>query len=1018
MSEVLHGSAGVNQLNVSADKTQVYGLSGNDTLISNGKSEVLLIGGSGDDSLIMLGGNGTLSGGKGSDIFVYNGGNDIITDYAKQDKISISGENLSIESYSIDDDKNLVLSFADGGNLTIIGGAGKAINFVEKKKTTTSFYETVGAFDGKKKSVVLSGAENTFSAAKYSKLVTIDASNVNDYMDITGNSKANSIIASGFGGTLNGGKGKDTLIGREYMEDVFVYENKGGKDVIENYGSGDKISLGSGVSFKDSKFKKDNAIIKFKSGSITVNNAKDVEVTLTSSTENETIYSNGVFIDQVNSVAKVYGSYKGSIDLNAYDYYVITADATEAKKKISLLGNGDNNILFGGKGKDTLTGGEGVDIFVYNAGDGDDVITNYAEVDTISIKGDTLSKAAAKNGDLIFTLASRNKITIKGGDGKVITYVDDSGEHTYPEETFKFNAKGTAVTLTADYAKDEFDVADYEYKNSVVTIDASATDQDISITANKKNNSVVGGAGNDSIYGGKGNDNLLGGKGADVLLGEDGADTLEGGAGNDTLTGGKGADVFVYTKGDGNDKITDYDDDDMISIKSAIVNKVSTSKDKKDIIFTLDTKNKITITGGVDKVISYVDSEGEHVYPEPVKFNGKGTAATLLASYVKDNFDLADYDDYKDSVVNIDASAVNHDISITANKLANKIIGSEENDYIDGGNGADSILGGKGADTLVGDNGDDTLEGGTGNDSLTGGKGADVFVYNKGDGNDIITDYAEDDTISIKSDTVNKTTTKNGDVVFTLTSKGKITVAGGADKVINYVDADGEHTYPESVKFNSKGTAVTLTSDYTKDEFNIGDYDDYKDSVKVIDASAVEHDLSITGNKLANKITGTEEDDYISGGNGKDTILGGDGNDTLEGGKGNDNLTGGEGSDVFVYASGGGNDVIADFTTEDKIVISSGTISKITSKNSDVIIKIGSGKITVKNSADKTIPIYDATDKVLAYYSPSNNFLEDDESFTLSELVKEKSYDVLATPDINFTADKSYIPVIAQSNKK
>ena len=69
MAKVIHGDTGGNQLNASADKTQVYGLSGNDTLVSDSKSDVLLIGGSGNDSLIMQGGNGTLSGGKGSDIF-------------------------------------------------------------------------------------------------------------------------------------------------------------------------------------------------------------------------------------------------------------------------------------------------------------------------------------------------------------------------------------------------------------------------------------------------------------------------------------------------------------------------------------------------------------------------------------------------------------------------------------------------------------------------------------------------------------------------------------------------------------------------------------------------------------------------------------------------------------------------------------------------------------------------------------------------------------------------------------
>ena len=62
MAKVLHGDAGGNQLNVSVDKTQAYGLKGNDTLISDNKSDVLLVGGSGDDRLIVMGGEATLSG--------------------------------------------------------------------------------------------------------------------------------------------------------------------------------------------------------------------------------------------------------------------------------------------------------------------------------------------------------------------------------------------------------------------------------------------------------------------------------------------------------------------------------------------------------------------------------------------------------------------------------------------------------------------------------------------------------------------------------------------------------------------------------------------------------------------------------------------------------------------------------------------------------------------------------------------------------------------------------------------
>lgn len=70
MAKVIYGTAGDNQLNAT-DKSQVYGGAGNDTLLSDGKREFLLVGGSGDDILILSGGAGSLSGGAGSDTFEF-----------------------------------------------------------------------------------------------------------------------------------------------------------------------------------------------------------------------------------------------------------------------------------------------------------------------------------------------------------------------------------------------------------------------------------------------------------------------------------------------------------------------------------------------------------------------------------------------------------------------------------------------------------------------------------------------------------------------------------------------------------------------------------------------------------------------------------------------------------------------------------------------------------------------------------------------------------------------------------
>ena len=54
--------------------------------------------------------------------------------------------------------------------------------------------------------------------------------------------------------------------------------------------------------------------------------------------------------------------------------------------------------------------------------------------------------------------------------------------------------------------------------------------------------------------------------------------------------------------------------------------------------------------------------------------------------------------------------------------------------------------------TLTGGGGNDALAGGGGDDVLTGGTGRDTFVFAKGGGHDVITDFAEDlDRIDLSS---------------------------------------------------------------------------------------------------------------------------------------------------------------------------------------------------------------------------------------------------------------------------
>lgn len=84
---------------------------------------------------------------------------------------------------------------------------------------------------------------------------------------------------------------------------------------------------------------------------------------------------------------------------------------------------------------------------------------------------------------------------------------------------------------------------------------------------------------------------------------------------------------------------------------------------------------------------------------------------------------------------------------------ADVVNGGAGNDFLFGGSGGDTLRGEAGRDTLSGDDGNDVLAGGAGNDLLYGGQGNDTFVFQFGDGRDLVFDFkagaGSDDTIQL-----------------------------------------------------------------------------------------------------------------------------------------------------------------------------------------------------------------------------------------------------------------------------
>lgn len=1149
---------------------------GEDDSINGGAGKDTILGGDGNDTIVGGKGNDSLVCGDGDDVFAYaNGdGNDVITDYQMGDTIKITSGTVKSAVVSGND---YVLTVGSG-KITIKDAKDKYIKVLDADNNVSWYPENpVPAIEYSNGTVTIKkrykgDAFNTadFESNFKGKVYTIDASAVTHSMSITGNKEANSIIATDeddyidggvgkdtiYGGdgndTIVGGKGNDSLVGGD-GDDVFVYNSGDGNDVITDYTSGDLIKVESGT-IKGVNIKGNDYVITVGSHKITVKNAKDKYIQVQDASgettwypekrEDVMSYSNGTV-----TVKKGYSQKYFSADDFASGFAgdVENINAAAVTHVMTIVGNDVANSIVGGKSKDTIYGGEGADtivggkgadklyggddadVFVYNKGDGNDVIADYETEDILSFSGVTVKNHVNKSGNTVFTLSDNSKITITGGADKVIRYTEDGEtiEKFNDKDVVNFNKKGTSATLISSYYDDSFDNTSYsDYANSLVSIDASEVEHSLSITGNKKANYIVGtsqddyidgGEGADKLYGGDGSDTLVGGKADDTLTGGDGddtflyyngngkdvildyqqgdiikvasgtvsstavlkgndcvftvgkgtitvknakdkyvhvvdandndiwwpedpssrltysngtvninkkytdktfdvnafeegfagkvytinasavthvmtiigndeansivgtsqkdtiyggegADTISGGKGNDIFYGGDGADVFVYNKGDGNDKILDYEEDDTIAINGVTVKNVAKSKNGQDVVLGLSNKSSITVSGAADKVVYHSENGGDiQTYPEdtdPVNFNKKGTSATLLSSYDDDSFVVANYSDYANSLVSIDASAVEHTLSITANKKANYIVATAQNDTISAGAGADTLIGGKG------------------NDVLTGGSGADIFLYNKGDENDKILDYDEEDTIKISGVTVKTVTTSknNEDFIFTLSDNKKITVAGGADKDISLSinGTDTIYSGKGTVNYNSDHTAATLTSGYEDDSFTTSNYSAYTSTLVTINASQVEHEMTIGGSTLGNYIVGTDEDDNIDGNSGSDTIYGGDGNDSILGSKGNDTLYGqdgndtlwggadndtlygGDGEDIFFY-KGDGNDKILDYTSVDSIVIQDANCSGYSSKGDDVTFKFNSGanQLVVKGGADKFIALKD-----------------------------------------------------------
>jgi Ca2+-binding RTX toxin-like protein len=260
-----------------------------------------------------------------------------------------------------------------------------------------------------------------------------------------------------------------------------------------------------------------------------------------------------------------------------------------------LQGRQGHDLLDGGTGTDTMQGGTGNDTYVVDVAG--DVVTELANEGTDTVQASinytlgsnveklTLTGTSDINGtgnsleNILIGNSAANVLT--GGAGND-TYLVGAGDRVVENLNGGTDTVQSTVTWTLGSNIENLALT------GTVNINGTGNALNNALVGNSGANTLDGGSGNDTVDGGDGNDSLLGGSGDDTLLGGlgndilaagsgndvlnggDGTDTLDGGsgedqllgrAGNDTLTGGSGADQF--TGGTGNDTMTGGSGNDL-----------------------------------------------------------------------------------------------------------------------------------------------------------------------------------------------------------------------------------------------------------------------------------------------------------------------------------------------------------------------------------------------------------------------------------------------------------------------
>ena len=462
-----------------------------------------------------------------------------------------------------------------------------------------------------------------------------------------------------------------------------------------------------------------------------------------------------------------------------------------------LYGGDGNDELTGGSGYDIVNGGKGDDIiwddlgtdrYIFQKGHGHDVIYGWGDydsnydyeeideryldfensIDEIEFQGAIFNQArfirGGTDGDdlIIYAYGTDDSLLIadffSNPTGRSFRFIFDDKQITLDDIANMIFVKNVQEWGTGWRGRDQLEGD--ENDNS---IEDDFGGDDI-LNGYGGNDYLGGGPGNDIINGGDGDDYLYGnsryinsgecfddgddildgGNGNDRLYGQIGTDTLIGGSGNDYLAGGHWEkDRYIFQINHGEDIIFDkgYDDIDFHYFSNELIFKGANSQNARFsrsennlIIYAYNTNDSVTLknffesrfhraftyefddkTLYLEDIVKYLaESSEENVTELTSNLNNQHV---YLYSPDKDIFDES-YEDYEDY---------------------SKVIGTNENDNIEGISDYANILIGNDGDDYLAAMGDyNVLIGGTGNDIISTDYGKNTYIFQNGHGQDII----------------------------------------------------------------------------------------------------------------------------------------------------------------------------------------------------------------------------------------------------------------------------------------